>query len=494
MSARVSRRAFLATAGALPFVRRSAAQAPARAADVVVIGGDPAAWSAVHRLVQSGLRVDLLQDAPAWRPSPPPRPTSIAALPPFVRGHQVSFDSWRDMGNPGWGYADVLPSFRRLEKYEAGESEYRGGSGPISVAHCWDPHPLHRAFLMAAISGGFQQDSRHDFNGPRSQSIAGYYQKTIADDAPQDVEAALLAAAAIGVPEGRLAVRPTVVVSRIVVERGRAVGVELLQGSAREVVRAERGVLLAADPVRAAQILMLSGIGPAEVLKAAGIAVVVDRPGVGRNLHDQVRLPLRWPALPPALSLPESTVSVGMFTVSLAASPPDLQWDFLDPRATDGPELGLDLTLVQPAARGDVRIASPDPQSAPVVHINALGVDADVTALVQAFRLARLAMASAQLDRMRGDEPATTSGAVSTPDLQAIVKRMAVPRGALAGSCAMGPASNPAAVVDATLAVHGLTGLRVAGASVMPVVVNAPPESAALMIGDRAADFAANAK
>jgi choline dehydrogenase len=398
------------------------------------------------------------------------------------------------MGNPGWGYADVLASFKRLEKYEAGESEYRGGSGPISVAHCWDPHPLHRAFLLAAISGGFQQDSRHDFNGPRSQSIAGYYQKTIADDTPQDVEAALLAAAVRGMPEGRLAVRPNVVASRILVERGRAVGVEVLQGSGRDVVRAERGVLLAADSVRAAQLLMLSGVGPADELKAAGIAVAVDRPGVGRNLHDQVRLPLRWPALPPALSLPESTVSVGMFTVSLAASPPDLQWDFLDPRATGGPEIGLDLTLVQPTARGDVRVASADPQAAPTVRVNVLGTDADLTALVQAFRLARLAIASPQLDRMRGDEPAATSSAVSTPDLQAVVRRMAVPRGAFAGSCAMGRASDANAVVDATLAVHGVAGLRVAGASVMPVVVNAPPQSASLMIGDRAGDFAATAK
>jgi choline dehydrogenase len=495
MFSTVSRRAFLAAAaGAVPLAARLRGQPPPRVADVIVIGGDPAAWSAVHRLAQSGLRVDLLQDAPAWRPAPPPRPATIAEMPPFVRGHQVSFDSWRDLGNPGWGYADVLPSFKRLEKYEAGESEYRGGSGPISVAHCWDPHPLHRAFLLAAISGGFQQDSRHDFNGPRSQSIAGYYQKTIADDAPQDIEATLLAAAARGVPADRVSVRPKVVVSRIVLERGRAAGVELLQGPDREVVRAERGVILAADPVRAAQLLMLSGIGPAETLKAAGLPVTVDRPGVGRNLHDQVRLPLRWPALPPALSLPESTVSVGMFTVSLAASPPDLQWDFLDPRACGGPEIGLDLTLVQPTSRGDVRLASADPQAAPTVRLDTLGTDADVTALVQAFRLARLAIASPQLDRMRGDEPASTSRAVATPDLQTAVRRMAVPRGALAGTCAMGRASDANAVVDAALAVHGVAGLHVAGASVMPVIVNAPPESASLMIGDRAADFVAATK
>lgn len=495
-AALLSRRAWLASTALLPLAGRARAQAPApsRSADVVVIGGDPASWSAVHRLVQAGLRVTLLQDAPAWRPSPPPRPTSIAALPPFVRGHQVSFDSWRDRGNPGWGYADVLPAFKRLEKYEAGETEYRGGSGPIAVAHCWDPHPLHRAFLLAAVSGGFQQDSRHDFNGPRSQSIAGYYQKAIADDAPLDIEATLMAAATRGQSADRLDVRAGVAVSRIVVERGRAVGVELMRGSSRETVRAERGVLLCADPVRAAQILLLSGIGAPDALKAAGLPVVVARAGVGSNLHDQPRIRLRWPALPPALSLPESTVTVGMFTVSLAASPPDLQWDFLDPHAIGAAEIGLDITLVQPTARGDVTLASTDPHAAPAVRPNVLGTDADVSALVQGVRLARLAIASPQLDRWRGEEPASTAAAVSTPNLQAVVRRLAQPRGHLAGTCAMGPASDAAAVVDATLAVHGLSGLRVAGAAVMPVVVNAPPDAASLMIGDRAAELLLAAK
>lgn len=487
----MSRRAWLAATALMPLAGRALGQSvPApRATDVIVIGGDPAAWSAAHRLVQAGVRVMLVQDAPGWRQSPAPRPSSIASLPPFVRGHQVSFDSWRDRGNPGWGYADVLPAFKRLEKYEAGETEYRGGSGPIAVAHCWDPHPLHRAFLLAAVSGGFQQDSRHDFNGPRSQSIAGYYQKAIADDAPVDIEATLLEAAGRGQPANRLEVVTGGAVGRVVVERGRAAGIEILRGSSRETVRADLGVLVCADPARAAQILLLSGIGAPHELKAAGLPVIVARDGVGRNLHDQPRIRLRWPALPPALSLPESTVTVGMFTVSLAASPPDLQWDFLDPRATTAAEIGLDITLVQPTARGEVTLVSIDPHVAPSVRPNVLGTDADVSALVQGVRLARLAVASPQLDRWRGEEPTTTAAAVSTPDLQAVVRRLAAPRGQLAGTCAMGPASDPAAVVDATLAVHGVSGLRVAGASVMPVVVNAPPAAACLMIGDRAAEL-----
>lgn len=488
MSHRLTRRAFLATAAVAPWTRlRAQPSAPSPGvADVVVIGGDPAAYAAVYRLTRTpGLRVVLVDDQPAYRPPPPPPPTSIAALPPFARGHQVCFDSWRDLGNAGWGYADVLPSFKRIERYEAGESQYRGGSGPLSVTHCWDPHALHRAFLIASVSGGFHQDSRHDFNGPRSQSFAGYYQKTTLDDAPHTFEAAFLAPAQAA---GLVVVRGTAV-RRVVVEKGRAVAVELVRGTTGETIRAERGVLVCAEPARAAQILMLSGIGPAAPLKSLGVPVLAHRPGVGANLHHHVQVSLRWQAKPPALDLPESTVTAGMFTVSLNASPPDLQMDYIDPRAARGPVLGVDVVLVQPTSRGEVRLASADPQTAPLVSPNGLATDADRTALVQGIRLARFIVNSAQLDPMRGDETADTGAATALPELQALARAAAHPRGSLAGTCAMGRASDAAAVVDATLAVHGLQGLRVAGAAVMPVVVNAPAAAASLMIGDRAADF-----
>lgn len=453
-------------------------------ADVVVIGGDAAGFAAVYRLTRTpGLRVTLVADQA--RPSTAADATP-GSMPPFVRGHQVCFDSWRDLGNPGWGYADVLPGFKRIEKYEAGASEYRGGDGPLSVVHCWDPHALHRALLLAAVSGGFQQDSRHDFNGPRSQSVAGYYQKRLTDDGPHTLEAAFLEPSRAS---GQLREIADAAVTRLVVEGGRAVGVEIARGSTRETIRADRGVLLCAAPARAAQILMLSGIGPAEHLKAMSVNVVVDRAGVGANLHDQMTVPLRWQALPPALKLAESTVTVGMFTVSLNASPPDLQWDFVDPRAAGGPLVGVDVALVQPSSRGTVRLRSANPGDAPAVDLNAVATDADVTALVQAVRLARLAIGSPQLDQMRGDEGAATAAAQALPDLQALVRKIGTPRGHHAGTCAMGRATETAAVVDATLAVHGLRGLHVAGASVMPVVVNAPPEAASLMIGDRAAEF-----
>jgi choline dehydrogenase len=487
MPSHLSRRAFLTTAGVVPLARQAWAQPTAGSphADVVVVGGDAAAMSAVYRLTRTpGLRVTLVTDRGPSAVATAPT-TSPGLMPPFVRGHQVCFDSWRDMGNPGWGYADVLPSFKRLERYEAGASEYRGGDGPLSVVHCWDPHALHPTFLRAAVSGGFQQDSRHDFNGPRSQSFAGYYQKRLLDDGPHTLEAAFLDPAR----KAGLTVVGDAVVVRVVVEQGRAVGVEIARGANRELLRAERGVLLAASPARAAQLLMLSGIGPADQLRASGVAIVADRQGVGANLHDQPRIAVRWQALPPALNLPESSVTVGMFTVSLNASPPDLQWDFVDPRGSGGPTLGVDVTLVQPKARGTVRLRSADPTAAPIVEVNALSDDADVAALVQGVRLARLAFESPQLDRMRGMEAPPSAAAQSPAELQALVRREARVLGHAAGTCRMGRATDPRSVVDATLAVHGVAGLRVAGAAVMPVVVNAPPEAASLMLGDRAAEF-----
>ncbi len=489
MTSALTRRRFLATTGVAPLgwlVGRT--QTPggrARPADVVVVGGAPAAYAAVYRLAQDpALRVVLVLDAPPWQHvTAPSATTPLAELPPFVRGHEASFDGWRARGNPGWSYTDVLPAFKRLERYEAGASASRGGDGPLSVTHCWDPHPAHRAFLMACVPSGFLQDSRHDFNGPRSQSVAGYYQKAILDERPHTLEAAFLAPLR---DRGTVSVVAGGHVSRVVMEGTRAVGVEYVVDGLRQVIRADRAVLLCAEPARAAQLLMLSGIGPAAAVRAAGVPVVVDRAGVGRNAHDQLRLPIRYPALQ---TLPASTVSAGMFTVSLNASPPDLQMDFVEPRAGGTRELGLDVMLVRPSSRGTVTLASGNPAEAPLVRLNALTTAADMTALVQGLRLGRMVMTGTALDRFRGEETAATAVAQAAADLPGLVRAVAAPRGHLAGTCAMGPATDPAAVVDATLAVHGVQGLRVAGAAAMPDIVNAPPEAASLMMGDRCAEF-----
>ncbi|MEP7118690.1 MAG: GMC oxidoreductase [Acidobacteriota bacterium] len=485
MARGLSRRAFLTVTGAAPLGRALCIgqSEPPRHADVVVVGGDAAAYAAVFRLAQRpGLRVTLVADRAPWQPAPNP-PSTLADLPPFVRGHQGCFDGWRDRGNSGWGYADVLPVFKRLERYEAGASDTRGGDGPLSVRHCWDPNAGHRAFLMAAGPAGYRQDSRHDFNGPRSQGVAGYYQKAMLDDRPHSFDAAFLAPVRHTSP---VTTASGGYVSRVVMEGTRAVGVEYVSAGRCVVIRATQAVVLCLTPVRAAQVLMLSGIGPGERLRALGVPIVADRAGVGRNLHDQITVPLRY-ASPQALAA--STVSAGMFTVSLSASPPDLQFDVVVPRAGRRPEIGVDVTLVRPSSRGEVVLSNADASAAPVVSLNALHTESDLRALVQGLRLGRLIMTGAPLDALRGDETAATAPDQTTAALEQRVRALGAPCGHLAGTCAMGPASDPEAVVDATLAVHGTRGLRVAGAAVMPDIVNAPPDAAALMVGDRCAEF-----
>lgn len=490
MSKAVSRRRFLATVAGAMAVPPATAQPVPAGADVVIVGGDPAALAAAYRLSRGhGLRVVLVDDRPAWLAPAPSPPRTVAELPAFARGHRICFDRWDEAMRSAWSYEDVLPFFTRLERYEGGASAHRGGEGPVAVAHCWDPHALHRAFLPAAVTAGYQQDSRHDFNGPRSQGVAGYYQKTQTDTGPQTFADALLvpatAAGAMVVPG---------VVARLIVEGTRVRGVVVRRAGAVHEIRAAHAVLLAASPIRSAHLLHLSGIGPAGTLRAAGLRVAVDLPGVGRNLHAPVRMAVRWNARGPALTLPASSVTAGMFTVSLQASPPDLQMDLVDPQAARGPWLGVDVTLVQPSSRGETRPRSADPDIAPLVETRALSQAADVRALVQGVRLARLIVGGNPLEAFHDEEREDTRAATSQSALESLVTSAARPTADTAGTCAMGADGDPQAVVDGRLAVRGLTGLVVAGAAVMPVIVNAPPAAASLMIGDRAAEFLLNGR
>ena len=227
-----------------------------------------------------------------------------------TRGDRRCFDGWRALGNPGWGYGDLLPLFKRSERNDGGASEYRGGDGPLAVSRCRDPHASHHAFLAAAATQGFRVDPEYDFNVPEPTGVAGFYQRNILNGRRQSAAAAFLQPS---MSRPNVEVRSRARVTRLLIEGRRAVGVEYVrEGSIEPVrVRAAREVVLCAGAIDSPRLLMLSGVGNAKQLRAHGIDVVADLPGVGQNLQDHLKLSVRWKG---RTTLPGSTVTAGLFT------------------------------------------------------------------------------------------------------------------------------------------------------------------------------------
>ncbi|HEX8031608.1 MAG TPA: GMC oxidoreductase, partial [Vicinamibacterales bacterium] len=260
-----------------------------------------------------------------------------------------------------------------------------------------------------------------------------------------------------------------------------------------ERVRASREIVVCGGVVDSPKLLMLSGIGPADRLKALGIPVVADVPGVGRNFQDHLKLGIRWNG---KTELPGSTVTAGMFMRSNSANygdPPDLQ--FYVGRGVETPDRFITITvaLVFPKSRGEIALRAADPLAAPIIRANYLQDDADVRALVQGVKVARWFGEADAYQDLRADEILPGAGMKSDADLATFVRRDSDTIYHGAGTCKMGPTTDPAAVVDPTLRVRGVEGLRVADASIMPEVVNATTHAACVMIGEKAADLVRHA-
>jgi len=403
----------------------------------------------------------------------------------FIRGDRRCFDRWRDLGNPGWGYDDVLPLFKRLERNETGASEYRGGDGPLAVSGCYDPHASHRAFLTAAVHAGYQSDARFDFNRPIPQGWAGYVQKNILDGRRHSAAAAFLVPA---MARPNVEIRSRAHATRLLIEGTRVVGIEFLQDGRPQQLRAAREVIVSAGVIDSPALLMRSGIGPADHLKSHGIVVVADVPGVGGHLQDHLKLSVRWQG---KTELPGSSVTAGLFTHSSALEastvPADLQ--FYVGRGLDQPDpfVTITVSLTRPHSRGHVRLGSADPLAAPVITANYLQEAADVRALARGVQIARFIVEQAVYEPLRGEELEPGKATTSDSDLERFVRRAADTIYHGAGTCRMGPGSEPMAVVDPALRVRGVEGLRVADASIMPEVVNATTHAACVMIGEKAA-------
>jgi choline dehydrogenase len=404
----------------------------------------------------------------------------------FIRGHRLDFDRWEAAGNRGWGFDDVLALFRRSERNSRGSSAYHGGDGLLAVSDTRDPHAAHHAFLDAARAHGYDARPDWDFNGERQENAAGFYQKNIASGRRHSAADAFLRPA---LERTNCELRAGTHVTKVLVERGRAVGVEYVRDGAREQVRAAREVILSAGVIESPKLLMLSGIGPATHLRSMGVPVVADLSDVGRHLQDHLKLSIRYRGL---TTLPPSTVTAGLFVHSRdvggrADRSPDLQ--FYVGRGLDQPDTFVTVTvsLVQPASRGTVQLRSDRSLDAPIIQAHYLREQADVDALVAGTRLVRALVATKAYGTLRAEE--TEPGAATTTDaeLASFARRAADTIYHAAGTCRMG--TDAAAVVDPSLRVRGIDGLRVADASIMPSVVNATTHAACVMIGEKCAEL-----
>ena len=408
----------------------------------------------------------------------------------YVRGHRLSFDAWADAAGPQWSYRQVLPIFKQLEDNSRGASEFLGAGGPLAVTDTTDPHAGHLAFLEAARELGYGGSPTWDFNGAQQENGAGFYQKNIRNGRRHSAADAFLTPART---RKNLTLWTDTSVRRLIVERGMVVAVEVARGQQVERVRVAREVILAAGVIESPKLLMLSGVGPADALKKLSIPVFVDAPDVGANLHDHPRVSLRWASQKP---LPGSSVSAGLFVHSRATrptpsesggTPPDLQ--FYVGRGVDAVDEFITLTvaLCAPRSRGTLTLRSADPADRPLIHSQYLAEAADLEALVEGVRLARALATTKAYAGLRGAAVDPKANEETTDAVRSYVRRAADTIFHPVGTCRMG--NDARSVVDPQLRVRGVSNLRVADGSVMPVSVNSQTHAACLLIGAKAAQY-----
>jgi choline dehydrogenase len=409
----------------------------------------------------------------------------------FIRGNPLDFDLWAYQGNPGWSYKDVLPLFRRMEDADIGASRFHGAGGPLRVTHEYEPHPANAAFVEAGTQLGFPHNP--DFNG-ETQDGVGHFPLTVRDGRRESTAAAYLRPA----PHAeRLTVRTGAHAHRLLFEGTRCVGVAYRDADGTREARADAEVIVCAGAIGSPQLLMLSGIGDAGQLRAHGIGVRVHAPGVGADLHDHVLVPVIYgssrpvPGPMPGVTPLHST----LFAHSAPGLPvPDLQpvmfhLPLYDPEWMSGPGDAVTLAagIVRPTSRGGLRLASADPEAAPLMDPRYLSTPGDMAAMRAAVDVCRRLAATPALKEWAAAELYPGPGVRTEAELTEYIRRAAITYHHQAGTCRMGV--DDGAVVDPALRVHGVDGLRVADASVMPTVTTGNTNAPAIMIGEKCADL-----
>ena len=431
----------------------------------------------------------------------------------FTRGCPEDYDAWAgEFGCHGWSFKDVKPYFLKSEDNDTLSGEWHGSGGPLGVS-TMNAHPLTRAFIQACQQIGMPYNP--DFNGAH-QAGAGAYQTTTRQARRCSAAVGYLKPA-MGRPN--LTVRTGVMINRIVIEHGRAVGVEIIENGRPIVLRAEREVIVTAGAIGSPKLMMLSGIGPADHLRSVGVDVVHDLPGVGQNLHDHFGIDivcelsgpysldkynkLHWMALagieyalfkkgPVASTIVEG----GAFWYADTSAPtPDLQFHFLIgagveagvPKIPSGSGVTLNSYTLRPKARGSVTLRSNNPLDMPVIDPNFLGDPYDLKTSAEGVKYSREIMMQSAFGKYVRKEHFPGDRVSTQADFEGYARQYGRTSYHPVGACRMG--NDKLAVVDPSLRVHGLEGLRICDSSIMPQLVSSNTNAPSIMIGEKAHDL-----
>jgi choline dehydrogenase len=415
----------------------------------------------------------------------------------WTRGMERDYDAWAKYGAKGWSFKDVLPMFKAQEDWEGGANEWRGVGGPIHIRRPHNPHPTARAVIEASRQMGL--DILDDMNGPMRDG-AGYINMNIGLDGLRVSAARAFLHPNLG--RANLTLLLNTNVTRVLFDGDRASGVEMVAADGARKVSAKREVILTAGTVHTAQLLMLSGIGEASTLKKFGITPIADLRGVGRNLQDHAKVAGivaqykgKFPDRPGDSNAVEAEVNMSsgvdghgtdivLVLEQLPNASPELQ-----ARLGALPEncFTISPALVQPTSRGHVSLASSDWRVPPVIDANFLGTDRDLKAILRSVEASRELISQKAFDDIREAELIPGPTIKSTQDLIECVRMGTGSFGHPIGTAQMG--KGPDAVVDSELRVHGVRGLRVADASVMPSIPSGATNAPTTMIAGRAAEF-----
>ncbi len=430
----------------------------------------------------------------------------------YIRGNHADYDEWRQRGCTGWDWVSVLPYFKKAEHQARGADDFHGTGGPLHVSDQPEKGELSKAVLQACVQAGIPPNP--DFNGAQQEGC-GYYQTTTSNKRRWSAAKAYLTN-----PPPNLTIQTGAHATRIIIENGRTSGVEYRTTAGRQTSSARIEVIVSGGAYGSPQLLLLSGLGPAQHLRDMGIDVIRDMPAVGSNLHDHFSTNVSW-RCSKAITLNDlqnsafrkamaglryglfrsgpmagNGITAGLFTRSdNRLERPDIQINLFEWSTKERtrnsvmthPFSGFTLGPVhlRPDGRGTVRLGSPDPFAWPAVLFDYLRTDYDIQAALAGVRLARTIAAQPALKPYVAGETAPGPAIESDADLLEFVRRTGVSNQHPTSSCAMG--TGPNSVVDPRLRVHGIAGLRVADASIMPVVVGGNTNAPTIMIGEKAA-------